>query len=487
MIASRSSYELTALSGLAAATKNLAVISNNIANTQTTAFKSSRTEFVDLYTGGFNAAGSGVRVAAVSQDFSQGVITGSNNDLDMAISGKGMFVVEDSTGNEIYTRNGTMSVDKDGYVVTNTGLNLLGFPLNAAQSTALNPVFQNTLSPILLDGQNNTPKATTEQFVDINLDASVNFNSDLSGNLLVDAAGGTILIADAVATTQDIQALLRTGAYTGTADFSTTQEAFDSLGTAHRVQYDFYKLGVDGTNPNAQESVWHLSMTLQDYDEVNRTWVTSSVVNPGVNDNPRTLDFQVRFDNLGMVTQLIGDPDGDGLADYSGGVLPNLAFDINRPISGAVNPLNNLLGIQSDFSALTQFAGAHNIRGLDQNGYPVGDLIGVNVDQDGVIYATYSNGETSAIAQVALANFRNLNGLSQLSDGYYAATAAAGVRQLSSPGEAGLGALVASSLESSNADITAELVNIISAQRHYQANAQVLSTSRELTQTILNI
>ena len=122
-----------------------------------------------------------------------------------------------------------------------------------------------------------------------------------------------------------------------------------------------------------------------------------------------------------------------------------------------------------------------------QDGYTSGELTGFSVNTDGTLTGNYSNGKTQSLGQVALANFNNQNGLQTLGDNVYAQTAASGAPQVSAPGSTNHGALQGGAVENSNVDLTSELVNLITAQRNYQANAQTIKTQQTVDQTLVNL
>ncbi len=169
-------------------------------------------------------------------------------------------------------------------------------------------------------------------------------------------------------------------------------------------------------------------------------------------------------------------------------------FAIDNPLTGATDPLGgevagtpNNFQIELDFNAMTQYSGSYDLGGVSQNGYQVGDLVGLNTGSDGMIEARYSNGRSVPVAKLALANFSDKNALEKLGGQTYAETFGSGTVQIGSPEKNGYGSITAGSLEYSNVDTTGELVHMIQTQRTYQASAQVISTSQTLTQTILNL
>ncbi|WP_018864117.1 flagellar hook protein FlgE [Thioalkalivibrio sp. ARh3] len=174
--------------------------------------------------------------------------------------------------------------------------------------------------------------------------------------------------------------------------------------------------------------------------------------------------------------------------DGSGGlqsVDPELA-EVVVPSDDLGNGAEELV-FEIDFSGTTQYGGDFAVNDLGQNGFASGNLTGVDIDSSGAVFARFTNGQSSVLGQVAMANFRNPQGLEQLGNNLWAETFAAGDRTLGAPGSGNLGEIQAGALEASNVDIAQELVNLITAQRNFQANAQTISTADQVTQTIINI
>lgn len=542
-------YDLNALSGINAASSGLGVISNNLANSQTTGFKSSRAEFADLFSGAQNSPGNGVRVASITQDFSQGTITGTGRELDMAIDGEGFFVLEDISGRfeNIFTRNGSFKLDKDGYLTDQEGNKVQGYNLNSTLSTETNPVFDTSLGPIDLDELNKTPKATDEMTFDINLDGEAEVNYDMGG-----VNSGNAADDSSVGSTGSVQQLLfpedTGGPYSGFPDFTTKKTIYDSLGGEHVLNATYYKRDVVdasesdtdangdsvGVGNGVKYTSWIVQYTVTDAEGnitghlAEQDGTLKPANGNGVNAAGQV--YEVRFDTNG---QYIGayqpidyklaasDPStaigaanedttntnaaDDNAVDLStlatpwtkvgtpASGQPTLNFIVDSPLTGATDPLGgetttpNNFQIALDFNELTQFAGSYNLRGVTQNGYSVGDLVGLNTGLDGVIEARYSNGRSVPVAQLALANFTDKNAMTKLGGQTYAESFSSGTVQLGSPQNAGFGSINAGSLEYSNVDVAGELVNMIQTQRTYQASAQVISTSQQLTQAILQL
>jgi flagellar hook protein FlgE len=140
-----------------------------------------------------------------------------------------------------------------------------------------------------------------------------------------------------------------------------------------------------------------------------------------------------------------------------------------------------------DISKVTQYGAAFAVSNLTQDGYAPGELTGLSINESGVITARYSNGQTQFNGQLALADFRNVQGLQPLGGNAWAATFASGESLKGSPGSGRFGAVRAGALEESNVDLTAELVNMMTAQRAYQANAQTIKTQDQVMSTLVNL
>ncbi|CAB3961998.1 MULTISPECIES: flagellar hook protein FlgE [Burkholderia] len=140
-----------------------------------------------------------------------------------------------------------------------------------------------------------------------------------------------------------------------------------------------------------------------------------------------------------------------------------------------------------DLTGTTQYGGKNGVNNLAQDGYASGTLTTYTIGADGKLTGNYSNGQTAVLGQIALANFNNPNGLVSLGGNQYAESSASGVPQISAPGSTNHGKLQGSALENSNVDLTSQLVNLITAQRNYQANAQTIKTQQAVDQTIINL
>ena len=416
------------LSGLNAASKNLDVIGNNIANSNTTGFKSSRAEFADLVASSMGAGGGanygiGVEVAAVAQQFSQGNVTVTGNNLDVAINGNGFFKVQQPDGSSAYTRAGNFKLDKTGDLVTNGGAQVMGFrvdPATGLSTSEAQPLSFPTGAPIQAK-QTESIKAT------LNLDARAK-----------DSAG------DATAT-PPVPATPR-------STYGTSINVYDTQGVATPVNLYFMKTA----NPNE----WAVYNQLDD----------PTAVPPVTAISLGTIAF-----------------DENGKIDPATATLTLTVSPTANPNAGTAAPAVANFPVDIDMSGATQFGSKFAVADLSQDGYASGDLTSINISNDGMVMASYSNGVTRSEAQVALANFRNPQGLLAVGGNNWVESFDSGPAVLGKPGDGNFGALRSGALEDSNVDLTAELVNMMTAQRAYQANAQTIKTQDQVMSTLVNL
>ncbi|OYY92554.1 MAG: hypothetical protein B7Y41_15345 [Hydrogenophilales bacterium 28-61-23] len=415
------------LSGLNAASKNLDVISNNIANVGTVGFKSSRTEFSDVYaTATFGAsnlqAGLGTQTVSVAQQFAQGGLSVSSNPLDVAISGNGFFRLDSQAGST-YTRSGQFRMDKDGFLVTNTGENVTGYT-ELTLDTSFKVVGTSKLGNIQIDLDGINAQATTDLALNVNLDSSAVAPSTLT---------------PPVAFSPNVPA---------SYNYSTSVSVFDSLGTEHTVQYFFVKQAA----PNTWLAYGYMDGTAP-ADQLDLDQATAGV-------NAHTMGFS------------------------STGNLVSGATTANT----AVTPVGaNSLVIDMDFTGSSQYFGGSGVNSVSQNGFQSGSLVGLSIGDDGVIAGRYSNGVNQPMQQLVLVTFRNPQAMIPVGQSQWVATLDAGAETINKPGEGVAGQLQSGSVEDSNTDLTGELVNLIVAQRLYQANAQSITAQSTILQTLVNL
>ena len=405
------------LSGLNAASSNLDVIGNNVANASTVGFKGSRTLFADVFASSLTGAGTGqigigTKVAKIQQEFTQGNISVTNNPLDVAINGGGFFRLSDN-GTVTYSRNGQFHLDNAGFIVSADNLKLTGFPVDATGN-----IIPSSPQPLQLSTADLAPQSTT------NFDATLNLDSR-----------STSIALPFVATDP------------ATFTASTAGTVFDTLGNAHVFTMFFVKTATAGQ--------WDLHAT------VDGGPVTDVNLGAGAG-NPLTLNFN----SSGALTT----------------AMPIAAVDLTVG-GGATTPLTFSL----DFSGTSQFGAEFGVSALAQDGFTSGRLTGFNIGEDGVMVGRYSNGQARQLGQVVLANFANPSGLRALGNNRWEETSDSGLAVVGAPQTSSLGALQSAAVEDSNVDLTQELVNLITAQRVYQANAQTIRTQDQVLQTLVNL
>jgi flagellar hook protein FlgE len=431
------------LSGLNAASKNLDVIGNNIANSGTFGAKGSRAEFADVYASALNGAGQnqvgiGTSLQAVAQQFTQGNITTTENAMDLAINGGGFFQVSDGVNPTRYSRNGQFKVSKDGYIVNNDQLKLMGYPANGA-----GVIQPGTAQPLQLPTGGIPPAPTTTVKMEFNLDSRLKTTAPGGGT------GTGIDLKDS-----------------STYNNATSLTVFDAKGQDVAVTFYFQK-----ASPAADGSdTWNV------YATANGTpYDTDSAGNAIAVDafgNPTAPYTTITFPPTG------GAP-----------TSPTAAIPMNVP-AGTSSHGNSTLpisNIQFDITKATENGSSFAVTSLTQDGYAPGQLTGIQVASNGIVQARYSNGQSKPAGQVELASFRNPQGLQTLGGNVWIRTVGSGDAVVGVPGDGNMGALQSGALEESNVDITAELVNMVTAQRAYQANAQTIKTQDQVLQTIVNL
>ena len=398
----------TSISGLQAAQKDMGVISNNIANVGTTGFKRSDSLFAELYTASLGGAGtqpgSGVTLERIRSDFGQGSFEFTSSQLDLAIDGNGLFVLQNGP-ETLYTRAGAFRLDNDGFVVTESGANLQGY--GADDNGQINTALGNLQITNALLAQKPTEEIT--------------FN----GNLDSRATAPTTAPFDAT--------------NPETYNFTSTTTVYDSAGAAHQVTLYFAK---DATAAN----------------QYNVTASIDDVVQPET--------AALVFDNAGVL-------------DATSVTALNLAS--YTPANANAQPIN------IDFSTITGYGATSATSGVTQDGYAAGQLAGFEFDRTGIAYATYTNGETRAVGQVALATFTNPSGLQSAGKTNFAESSTSGVASIGTPDSGARGIIRPSALESANVDLTVELLALIEAQRNFQSNAQAIQNANDASQAILQL
>ncbi len=407
------------VSGLRSHQTMMDVIGNNIANVNTTGFKASSVTFQDTLsqmiggagapqdnTGGTNPSqvGLGVRLSAISTNFSQGASQLTGRTTDLAIQGDGMFVARVG-GENLFTRQGSFSFDTNGRLVTAQGAVIQGWAAAANGGINTNAAVSDVVLPI---GQMLPPKQTAV--------------ATLGGNLPADAADGTVI--------------------------TSGLNVFDAQGTKFPVSLSFTKTGADS---------WDVTATTPDVNDP---------------DNPHVI-----YSGAMTFDPATGRPDSGTNIDMS------FPFGVGQWNGGSV-AVNLGAG---DAAGLQQFSGANSVSFESQDGSAVGFLRSFSISPNGVLTGVFSNGETRAVGQLALANFNNPQGLEKVGDSMYRVSVNSGLPQIGTAGDGGRGSLAGGMLEMSNVDLAQEFTNLIVAQRGFQANSRIITASDELLQDLVNL
>ncbi|MEN5197888.1 flagellar hook protein FlgE [Pseudomonas wadenswilerensis] len=434
------------LSGLYAANKQLDVTGNNIANVATTGFKSSRAEFADVYSAnklgvGTSNIGNGVRLAAVSQQFKNGEINNTGNVLDMGIQGQGFFVLSDN-GSLSYTRAGAFQTNKDNYVVTADGLRLRGYGVDENGK-----IINGVLTDLKIDTSALAPKSTTS------IDQGLNLNSS-----------DKIIPAATTFSPADENSWNKT--------FAT--KIYDSQGNEHVMDQYYVKTGTN---------TWK-SYTLID---------GRNPLNPA-EEPPKALEGTIEFNSDGSVKTMTAGAAGSGYEVVNKvfkltGWIPAEVTNPNAkpPVWGSNGSAANAGGIAIDMTDTTSYNTPTTRLSQSQDGYATGILSSLSIDSSGVMFASFSNQQSRAIGQVAIASFANEQGLQPMGGTRWTETYASGIPGIDAPKTGTLGAIASNSLEDSNVNLTNELVELIKAQSNYQANAKTISTQSTIMQTIIQM
>jgi len=418
------------LSGLSTSARNLDVIGNNVANATVVGFKGAVAQFADVFaaasSGGGTQVGIGSRVQSVAQMFDQGNITPTRNPLDIAISGRGFFRLSDQ-GTIVYSRNGQFRLDNAGYIVNSSGLNLTGFGVDA-NGNILNAAPE----PLRFDTSDIAPRATTNFAASANLDSRTNTIQATKEPPLNNIT--TFNPAD-----------------TRSFNYTTSGSTYDSLGNQHVMTMYFVRQADGAGNPGS--------------------------------------DYQLYVSNDGGPVTEVDLGGGAGVAatisfDNEGNLTTTTPLTVAATLAnGAITPL------QFDFSLVgsTHYGSVDGVTALSQDGYASGRLSGFDVSAEGIITGKYTNGQSSNLGQLVLADFVNPQGLTPLGDNLWTDTIASGLPLVAAPGSGTIGNLQSGAVEDSNVELTSELVGMITAQRIYQANAQTIKTQDAILQTIVNL
>jgi flagellar hook protein FlgE len=424
---------------------SMSVIGDNIANVNTIGFKRGRATFSDSfpqpvsYVHGPITIGSGAYTTKTSNIFGQGALQSSGNTLDMAINGNGFFTIRDDNA-LYYTRNGEFYLDAEGYMVNAAGLKVQGYTAN--ESGYIQP----TLGDLRVAVGDIESEMTTEIFMTVNINVDVDDSSTPVLNMTLDGLTSTI---DEV---------------TQAADYSTSISIYDSLGAKHDVTIVFEK---SATN----------------------TWDYYVVTDAGELSDPSSIGYSDGYAFGTASGQLTFNTDGELVAftqnntssitawNYEGASAQDITYDFGLDTTN----------VATGNGLMSQLAADSTVTSIDQDGASVGNLTSLQVETNGTIVGLYDNGMDRDMGQVTIAVFDTTNGMERMGSGLYRAQRIPGEPAFGVAGEGGRGDVFGSNLEAANVDIEEEFINMITAQRSYQANSRVLSSTNELLRELVNL
>ena len=507
------------LSGIKNSQKYLDVTSNNIANANTIGFKKSRAEFADLYSASVfqnhkTSVGMGSQNVSVSQQFVQGNLSGdTGNNLDMAIQGNGFFVLSNDNNyggtnyasDRTYTRAGAFQVDKNGFIVTAQGDYLQGWNVNDngdAQSLDIS-----STQAIKIPADTGAPNQSSEIGIGVNLPASapsVKQPTNLGQNAnpeIKQIGGKNTQVWKSGFDPKD----------SSTYTCSTSQTIHDSLGGAHTLTYYMIKsdkVNAKGQNQNGNSQFWNVVVYVDGKPVDVATANNENPVLIDVTDNNSSITgtglygFQIEFGPDGKMKKMIpsalfldqdnGTYQSPRLKDFvndpnakPGQAYPGHNFGLHSALGQGVSDTQD---IHINFDATQYGSSSFSVnRSPTNDGYSTGLLTNVTVSPEGIIQAEYTNGRYVNVAKVAMADFANPQGLSKVGDTQWKQSILSGEATPKEANRGGAGSIKGANLEESNVDLTASLVDLIVAQRNYQANSQALQTQNTAMDSIMNI
>ena len=433
------------LSGLKSTQTGLEVTSNNIANSGTAGYKNNTAEFAAVYNGSQRG---GVKVANVKEDFvTGGEIVRTGNALDIAIDGQGFFAISEN-GRTAYTQAGQFQLDNDLNIVNANGGKLQGFGVSQVDGGEPT-IVPGVLTDLKIEASNIEAQAST----------NINFNGNLSSSSDVIAYPTAPAVFDPKDGSQ--------------YNFSQSTEVFDSLGNSHVMTQYF-----NHTGSNEWQAMFFLDgkpLTQAQLSALGATTGTQAI-DDGAGGSINAGTITLNFDTDGQMVPFSGDLTAVDLE------VPITSTPGNAEITSGAAALN----ITLKFDGTTQFGSSFSVNENDANGYTSGAFSGVKVEDDGRVFATFTNGESKLQGQVVLASFANVDGLEQGSNTVWYQTEESGSALYGEPESGSLGKLLSGSFMGSNVDISEQLVGLMSFQQNYQANAKTISSADEMMQILFS-
>jgi flagellar hook protein FlgE len=430
----------TAVSGLSAQSTRISNVSNNLANTTTTAYKAKGTSFEALVSAS-NSASGGVLASTEYENDVQGTITAFDVSTYMSLSGSGYFAVKTASKSAdgsltfsdqtYYTRRGDFTLDADGYLVNGSNYYLVGWNVNSTTDA----VDTSSTSPIQISQLLDAPVATS--------------TSEYAANLPASASAGTTTA-------------------------TSTISVYDSLGTSHDMSYYWVK----NSDPT-----------------INNTWTLYTTIKGGYYDGTTYSDYTAAtnyvfnssgaLDNTSITADAAGTAMGAGTtnsaATVSGTTPTSISFSVAFAGAGTQD-------ITCAFANTTQYDDTQiTVSTFSQNGIPRGSFSSVSIDTSGNMSINYDNGQAKTYYKVPIVLFNAQNSLKEVAGDAYSATIDSGSARFCAAGTLGAGTVSSKALEGSNVDIANEFSSLIVSQQVYSANAKTISTVNDMLSTLLNV
>jgi flagellar hook protein FlgE len=515
-----SSSLFAGISGLNASSKQLDVIGNNIANVNTIGFRAAKIHFSDILsqsiTGGsstFMQIGRGVAVNNVSTQFSPGSFETTSNATDLSIDGDGFFIVNDEDGGSYYTRAGAFHLDSDGYMVDTNDYKVQGYNYFGADP--------NSITDISLRSVQSSPEVTTTFSTGANLDSGTATGSVFNAAQTVyDSLGETHTLKTIFQKTEangmwGVRAFLDSDEATAQTYYGLK---FDSDGALDKVysstQAETITTAGTGT---AAMTVNREGQMYQATNDVSGNGTAQPILLTMVDSDTWTVTQDGGYTNMSFTLGTVGtddevaiDLDGVGGADVTfalanaWGVGDTIQLSITQteadpadvfltfPVltNGATIGSSNVVTWDlagSTAETVTGYGSTSVVKSLTHDGYASGNLKSLSITQEGILNGFFTNGQTANVGQIVLADFSDPWGLKRMGSNLFAETLTSGSAIQNVPGSAGMGEINPNSLEMSNTDIATEFINMITAQRAYQASAKVVTTTDQMMAELMNI
>jgi flagellar hook protein FlgE len=412
------------LSGLNGAQRSLDAISNNVANSGTVGFKLSQAQFADVYAAALGVGGSSqIGIGTTVVGVGQQFTQGN-----LSVTNNPLDVAINGAGFFRMNSGGVISYSRNGqFNIDKDGfiVNTSGDRLTGYAANAQGVILPSSPTDISVDTADLAPRTTTEARLGVNLDSRE------------------------TPPTQTFDPVTKAPAESVTE--TTSMSVFDTLGNPHILTLHFIKLDA----PNPTDPDYRLFVSLDD----------GPAISPHAPNALPATGTDLSFNSAGVLTT-------------------SMPLRPSFPITTGADPV---LAFELDLTGSTQFGSGFGVNRLVQDGYAPGRLSGINISAEGVVQGRYSNGQSRDLGQIVLANFPNPNGLQSIGNNQWAESSESGQPLIGAPGTGSLGMLQSAAVEESNVDLTAELVNMITQQRAYQANAQSIKTQDQILQTLVNL